>query len=793
MPERPPSAYFEKMRPRLRKQYPSYGPDRIDQIAAGIYHGMSDTAKQRVTSQLEGKAANTNFQFSDDDDFWDSIVTPTSEQETDSGKPTLGDIEYPSRKNPNPMADPATAIAAINAISQAYGDANDDLKKEEEKQRKQEMEAPIHDAMGLETRAIFTSDDTNPAQEQMRNEYEWGKDIREGKEDDIYHKKPVIAGVTNLRPVFHPPLTDRKTVQQAIDFFSDPNNEKQYTPQARKAIWAAISYAAKNISSQWKPPVLQVKRIMYDLEPIAMSERMYSISMPFARVEIKSAVACKDPETCENPAHDHQYFVEGFVTTPMKDLQGEIVADSVYPVIAKEMTNPPHDLGWLDHESPYAKPEENQATPPILRFVEASVRKNPIGKIGLWSKAMLNKAHPEFKRIWSELKNGFYNAFSMEFMPLHEAKQWIGKELTNVVDNVKYLSTSLVRAPANEGAFIQKVYAKSFSGVGWSESRPATAGHDNKEMKGENMKMSQKDLGRETGTTAPERSNTAIGEWGDPTMEKGQAQLHDAQERLSSLNKLKPSDTPWSPRQRRAPGAQGKAVPPQKPTTTYPSPDEAKKLPPRPSVPSENPEDYQGNVEKEEEESGYSYQPSEDAPNVETDATKMEEEERRKEEEEERCMEEAYKSFLKKHGKGRDTTEAKALDWLTRKFPDMPLATARKAAGEMTEIMGEVNAPQKISKEQKPPEVDYGRYGSPDVVPPLTTFSATMQQVATKAVADQLDSIVGIVEQAVRRNTRDSVVRKGYGAENTVRPVSGAETQPDDTVEEQLQKILGGF
>ena len=195
---------------------------------------------------------------------------------------------------------------------------------------------------------------------------------------------------------------------------------------------------------------------------------------------------------------------------------------------------------------------------------------------------------------------------------------------------------------------------------------------------------------------------------------------------------------------------------------------------------------------EEEEEEGFSYQPSDDSGNVESDQTKFEEED----EEEEQKMEEAYKSVLRKHAPDTTRTMSKALAWLEKKFPNMPLAQARKAAGEMTETLGEVNAPQKISKEQKPPEVDYGKYGEPDVVAPLSTFSAQIQNAVTKAVAEQTDEMVEVVKKTLMRYGAKNVVRKGFGPEQTVRDKNlpdGSSEYADESIEGQLQSMLGGM
>lgn len=66
--------------------------------------------------------------------------------------------------------------------------------------------------------------------------------------------------------------------------------------------------------------------------------------------------------------------------------------------------------------------------------------------------ADFNKAHPRYSKVGYELKNGFYNAFSMEFVPVREGVKWVRGKLANAISDIKYFATSLVRAPANEGA-----------------------------------------------------------------------------------------------------------------------------------------------------------------------------------------------------------------------------------------------------------------------------------------------------------------------------------------------------
>jgi len=270
-------------------------------------------------------------------------------------------------------------------------------------------------------------------------------------------------------------------------------------------------------------------------------------------------------------------LVEGFISAPVKDLQGDVLEEPALIKAKNTIVKDGQNLVWLDHESPYANPEANQATPPIGKFVDAKIVKNK-GIPSLWVRMLVNKAHPLFEKVAYELKNGFYKSFSMEFIPLRAIPKVIGGKLANAIGDIKYFATSLVRAPACEMANITKVYQKAFANssrfypvqVKWPEGtgqivkekgentmsivkeaepeyEPEAEPEDEPEdeptasMEGPTPQemqrpfYSQKEYDRQTGGTAAERLSTAMGEWGDPALEKGRAVMKDHADRISRL------------------------------------------------------------------------------------------------------------------------------------------------------------------------------------------------------------------------------------------------------------------
>jgi hypothetical protein len=279
--------------------------------------------------------------------------------------------------------------------------------------------------------------------------------------------------------------------------------------------------------------------------------------------------------------------VEGIVSMPVKDLQGDVLELPALIKAKNEMTKPPYNHVWLDHESPYAKPQTNQETAPIGNFVAAKII-HLAGYPALWARMVVNKAHPQFDEVAYELKKGYYNAFSMEFVPIVEGLKMIRGKMANAISDIKYFATSLVRAPANEKATVQKVYVKAFanstrfcpvqvSGPGWvgqtilcksiggeenlgrikrtiteekelePEDEPELEPEDEPELEPEDEPepgddgtdgdgsgapgqtptamrgLKKRDYDRETGNTAAERVSTGMGEWGDPALDKRRA------------------------------------------------------------------------------------------------------------------------------------------------------------------------------------------------------------------------------------------------------------------------------
>ena len=54
MPKRPPKKWFDKMKRKVKKQYPTYSQKRINKIVAGIWYDYKASTRKRILKQEGG-------------------------------------------------------------------------------------------------------------------------------------------------------------------------------------------------------------------------------------------------------------------------------------------------------------------------------------------------------------------------------------------------------------------------------------------------------------------------------------------------------------------------------------------------------------------------------------------------------------------------------------------------------------------------------------------------------------------------------------------------------------------
>ncbi|RLI77989.1 phage prohead protein [Archaeoglobales archaeon] len=148
-------------------------------------------------------------------------------------------------------------------------------------------------------------------------------------------------------------------------------------------------------------------------------------------------------------------YVEGYASAAVEDLEGEIISEEALQKVAKELTKEPYNKVFLDH-APMKFNANFEEKLPIGKIVEAATREVE-GKLKLWMKLIMNKAHPYFEVVYKSIKEGFLNAFSIGFQVLQRKGR--------VITDLKILEVSLVGIPANPEAIVEEVYEKMLDGL----------------------------------------------------------------------------------------------------------------------------------------------------------------------------------------------------------------------------------------------------------------------------------------------------------------------------------------
>jgi len=143
-------------------------------------------------------------------------------------------------------------------------------------------------------------------------------------------------------------------------------------------------------------------------------------------------------------------YVEGYASAAVEDLDGEIISEQALQKVAEELTREPYNKVFLDH-APFKMNANFEEKLPIGKIIETRA-KEVEGKLKLWMKLVMNKAHPYFEVVYRSIKEGFLNAFSIGFQVL--------RRKGNLITDLKVLEVSLVGIPANPEAVVDDVYEK---------------------------------------------------------------------------------------------------------------------------------------------------------------------------------------------------------------------------------------------------------------------------------------------------------------------------------------------
>lgn len=165
----------------------------------------------------------------------------------------------------------------------------------------------------------------------------------------------------------------------------------------------------------------------------------FSDSIAFARVETKSG---------------ESFYIEGYISTGEKDLYNDVITRAAMEDMVAQLKSKKVKLD-VEHES------WRGGSPNIV----------PIGMIedarldakGVWVKAKLNSHSGRFTEVWSSIKDGFLDAFSIAYKATKAVKKNINGVVVRVLDGLELLNVALTGNPVNPECRMTSVFTKSLT------------------------------------------------------------------------------------------------------------------------------------------------------------------------------------------------------------------------------------------------------------------------------------------------------------------------------------------
>lgn len=197
-----------------------------------------------------------------------------------------------------------------------------------------------------------------------------------------------------------------------------------------------------------------------------------SIDLEGLEVKNKDTTTCQEAFTFYSNKLDYQivetktgtdYYIAGYISTPDLDLVNDIVTKDCQTDMRKQLIGRNIKLD-LEHET-LRKGKEDTETDVAFNKTKRVLGKFIDTKLdtkGLWAKVKLNKNYPDFKGIWEDIKTGFYDAFSIAFIPVKTAfKTLKDGTKSRLLIKVNLLNVALTGNPINPEARRTDVFTKS--------------------------------------------------------------------------------------------------------------------------------------------------------------------------------------------------------------------------------------------------------------------------------------------------------------------------------------------
>jgi len=197
------------------------------------------------------------------------------------------------------------------------------------------------------------------------------------------------------------------------------------------------------------------------------------------------------------------YFIEGHIDSGDLDLVNDIVTDNCMNDISSQFKARTIKLD-LDHETLREEKSDiqniNLTRIPLGKAIsEDKDQKGNKVKFELnpnWKKFdSKGDVTMSFDEVWSSTKSGYYDSFSIAYVPIRTAMKTVGESQARLLDKVNMINVALTGNPINPGASMTSVMAKSLD---WLKER--------EDM--ENKGLPKRGTGRANGNADPKETGT---------------------------------------------------------------------------------------------------------------------------------------------------------------------------------------------------------------------------------------------------------------------------------------------
>lgn len=165
-------------------------------------------------------------------------------------------------------------------------------------------------------------------------------------------------------------------------------------------------------------------------------------------------------DVIEWKAENENFFVCGFASTTEMDAVNDIVTPNCLEDMAKQLLGKEVKVK-LGIEHDWVRTGDPRLLP-YAKVEEAKVMKD--GNVfKLFVKTKLNKHHPLFPTVWNSIKDGYLDAFSIEYLPIMKWKTIEDGKNIRVLDKVDLSGITYTGRPINQGARMTDVFVKAFA------------------------------------------------------------------------------------------------------------------------------------------------------------------------------------------------------------------------------------------------------------------------------------------------------------------------------------------